>query len=651
VPPAARLPARHVGWLLVSLLMVMAPHAQRVPWWVTVVASILMAWRLYITAYGLALPRKWLLFAIAAACFGGVYLSYGRILGRDSGITLLLVMLTLKLLEMTSLRDAMVLIFISYFLVITNFLYSQTIPTAFYLLAAVWLITATMIGFQYSRQQPGYLRQLRTAGIMLLQAAPLTLVLFVLFPRVQGPIWGMPQDAFAGMTGLSEEMSPGSVSRLIVSDAIAFRVNFASRIPAANQLYWRGPVMWDFDGRTWTVPRIPFVAPREYEALGSADEYAVTVEPHGKRWLFALDLPARAPPRSIRTNDFQLLHQTNVTTRIRYDMASHLSYRNNAAPGRAELQRALQLPASGNPRARELAVSMRRQAADERAYVAAVLAMFRSQNFYYTTTPPQLGADPVDEFLFSTRAGFCEHYASAFAVLMRAGDVPARIVTGYQGGEVNTVGNYLTVRQAEAHAWTEVWLPDSGWTRVDPTAAVSPARVDTGVGAAVPQTEALSLMLRGEYEWVRRARMTWDSVANSWNQAVLGYTQDRQRQLMRSAGIDDATWTSLVIMMVIVTIAIMLALAALTLRKLRAARPDPITAAYARFCSLLARRGVRRHPSEGPAAFRKRALAARPELGAPINDISELYIRLRYGDSALAGDAARLQRAVSAFSP
>ncbi len=648
---SVRLPARHIVWLLLSLVMVMAPHAERVPWWVTVLALTLLAWRLYITLHGLSLPRKWLLFVIAAGALAGVYLSYGRILGRDSGVTLLLIMLTLKLLEMATLRDAMVLIFISYFLVITNFLYSQSIPTAIYLLAAVWLITATMIGFQYRTQQPGYAHQLKSAGIMLLQSAPLMLVLFVLFPRVQGPIWGMPQDAYAGMTGLSDQMSPGSVSRLIISDAIAFRVNFESQMPAVNQLYWRGPVMWDFDGYTWTAPRIPFLVPREYQALDKPVDYAVTVEPHGKRWLFALDLPARTPPRSIVTNDFQILFQGNVTSRLRYDMTSHLSYRNEAAPSRYELQRALQLPGNANPRARELATTMRKQAPDERAYLTAVLAMFRSQNFYYTTTPPALASDPVDEFLFSTRAGFCEHYASAFALLMRAAGVPARIVTGYQGGEINTIGNYLTVRQADAHAWTEVWLDGSGWTRVDPTAAVSPARVEAGVAAAVPQTEPLSLLLRGEYAWVRRVRMTWDSVANSWNQLVLGYTQDRQRQLMRRAGIDDATWQGLATIMFIATAIIVLILTLLTLRKLRAARPDPIAAAYARFCERLSRRGVKRHPSEGPETFRKRALAARPELAQRINIISELYIRLRYGKSAGGDDAVRFERAVAEFRP
>ena len=643
-----RLHSRHVGWLLLALVMVVAPHVERVPWWVTLLALTLLGWRIYIMLYGLRLPRKWLLLLIAASALGGIYISYGRILGRDPGITLLLIMLALKLLEMAALRDAMILIIICYFLVITNFLYSQSIPMALYMLCAVWMITASMIGFQFRTLQPGYQHQLRSAGIMLLQSAPLMLVLFVLFPRVQGPLWGMPQDAFAGMSGLSDEMSPGSVSQLILSDAVAFRVSFETQIPPGNQLYWRGPVLWDFNGYTWSARRAPYMAQREYQSLSNPINYTVTVEPHSRRWLFALDLPARVPPRSQITNDFQLLYQTAVNNRFRYEMTSHLRYRNNSEPGSYDLRRALQLPPNTNLRSVELAVKMRKAAVDERAYISSVLEMFRNQNFFYTTAPPPLHDNPVDEFLFSTRAGFCEHYASSFAVLMRAAGIPARIVTGYQGGELNTVGNYLTVRQADAHAWVEVWLNNDGWVRVDPTAAVSPARIEAGVVAAVPASEALP-MLRGEYAWLREERLTWDSLANSWNQVVLGYTQDRQRQLMRQVGIDDATWKSLATIMVVATGVITLLLAALMLRKLRAMRPDPIAAAYARFCRRLARHGVARHPSEGPDAFCKRASIIRPELASAIGSISSLYIRLRYGNTAHATDAAQLRREVANF--
>jgi hypothetical protein len=332
---------------------------------------------------------------------------------------------------------------------------------------------------------------------------------------------------------------------------------------------------------------------------------------------------------------------------MRYDMASYLNYRDGAELDRFAMRRGVALPRDANPRTLQLAQRMYKAAGNERDYIKAVLGMFRTQNFYYTTTPPLLQEDPVDQFLFSTRAGFCEHYASSFAVLMRAAGIPARIVTGYQNGELNTIGNFMTIRQADAHAWVEVWLKDEGWTRVDPTAAVSPARVEAGVAAAVPRGEVLPL--RGEYAWLRQARMTWDSIANSWNQLVLGYTMDRQRQLMRRVGIDDATWQSMVATMFVATGVIMLVLVALMLHRLRSARPDPVVAAYRRFCTRLANRGVTRHPSEGPEAFRRRASTARPDLAVAIGLITELYIRLRYGGNPQPQDAAQLAREVAAF--
>jgi protein-glutamine gamma-glutamyltransferase len=649
-PGSDKLVDRHISWLLGSLALVTAPHIERLPWWITLLVVTLFAWRAYLALYDLRLPHKWLLMLIAIGALGGIYITYGRILGRDSGVALLIVMLALKLMEMATLRDAMILIFIAYFLVITNFLYSQSIPTTVFMLIAMWAITSTMVGFQFRQRQPGYRYQLRFAGIMLLQSTPLMLVLFVLFPRMQGPLWGMPQDALASATGLSEEMSPGSVSSLLLSDAVAFRVTFESAIPpATQQLYWRGPVMWDFDGYTWTAPRVPYPTPRPFDALDNEVAYSVTVEPHGKRWLFALDLPLRTPARASMTSDFQILFQSPLTNRLRYDMLSTLRYRDRSELPRYEMQRALRLPGDGNPRARAMAADMRKRTVDDRAYINMVLAMFRNDNFSYTTTPPLLRADPVDEFLLSTRAGYCEHYASAFTFLMRAGGVPARVVTGYQGGEFNTFSNYMIVRQADAHAWSEVWLKDSGWTRVDPTAAVSPARVQTGVAAAVPQNEQLPLMLRGEYRWLHGARLTWDLLANSWNQLVLGYTMDNQRQLMQRIGISDATWQTLVIVMMLTTGVVTLALALLLLLSFRRSRPDPVIAADARFCRRLANRGVTRHPSEGPDAFCKRAAAIRPEIAAAIGSISRLYVHLRYGREAGSDEINELKRAVAVF--
>ncbi len=644
--PQALLP-RQLWWLIAALLLVSAPHAARLPHWTTLLALALIAWRTHIARAQLRLPPKWMLMIIAAVAMGGTYLQYGRILGRDSGLALLVIMLCLKLLELAALRDAMVLVFLCYFLVVTNFLYSQEILTAVYMLGAVWVITAALIGLQMRGLHPAHREQMRGAAIMLLQALPLMCVLFMLFPRLSAPLWGLPQDARATATGLSDTMAPGTVSNLLLSDAVAFRVDFDGQMPPLNRLYWRGPVMWDFDGRTWSAVRGAAPARRELSAALTPVTYTVTIEPHARRWLFALDLPARAAPRALLTNDFQLLSQTPVTSRLRYSMTSYLSYRDDAEPTPNELRRALALPDDANPRAAELARTMRKAAADERAYARAVLNMFRNQNYYYTTTPPALDHDPVDEFLFSTRAGFCEHYASAFAVLMRAAGIPARIVTGYQGGEFNTIGNYLIVRQADAHAWVEIWLRDAGWTRIDPTGAVSPLRVEAGVAAALPQLELLPL-LGANYAWLQQVRMTWDLMQNSWHQTVIGYAQDQQRSLMRRVGMQD-TWATMVTLMSVAAAAIVGLLALLLLHRLNAKPADAALAAYMRFCARLARRGIARAPSEGPTAFGERACAARPDLAHAIRNISGIYVRLRYGSRAETQDAERLQRAVRDF--
>ena len=639
---------RHVLCLLLSLTLVAAPHATHMPGWAIALTVVLVAWRAYVGYARLALPNRWLLFLVALASMVGVFFSYRTIFGRDAGVALLVVMLGLKLLETRSLRDAMLFIFLGYFLVITNFLYSQTIGTGLYMLACTVFITATMVSLNYAQAEPPFRVQLRTAGVLLAQSVPLMLILFLLFPRVPGPLWGLPRDAFAGVSGLSDTMSPGSLSSLVLSDAVAFRVWFESGFPRTQNLYWRGPLMWDFDGRTWSVQSFVYTAPR-IEAAGDPVAYEVTLEPHNRRWLFALDLPAVVPPRSIVSTDYQLYSVQPVNNRVRYNMTSFLNPRFGETESRYALHRALQNPSHSNPRAQELGRALRQKHADDEGIIAEMLGMFR-RNFVYTLEPPLLGEHPVDEFLFSTRSGFCEHYASAFAVVMRAAGIPTRIVTGYQGGEMNALGNYLIVRQAEAHAWTEVWLKGRGWVRVDPTFAVAPVRVDTGISAAVPRTDLLPLMVRTDFELLRQARLTWDYMASTWNQWVLGYTPERQRSLLANVGVDDATWQKLTAILLVLAGIIVAILTVLALRQLKSRVRDPVTIAYLRFCDKLRRQGLTRGPAEGPVDYALRVGQLRPDLTPAVAVITRLYVALRYGTEASAAALIELQRRVRRFT-
>jgi len=646
----AALSLRQTLWLTAALVMVAAPHAQRLPWWLMLLVITLIGWRLYLARARLQLPHRAFLLIVVLASTSAVYLHYGTILGRDAGVGLLVVMLTLKILEMRTVRDGMLLIFLSYFLVITNFLYSQTIPTAIYMLACVWVITASMIGIQYSTQPRGSTHQLRTAGALLAQSVPLMLVLFVFFPRVQGPLWGLPSDANRGTTGLSDTMSPGSLSNLTLSEAVAFRAVFKSPMPPVNRMYWRGPVLWDYDGRTWRAPRPTLAAP-QFDTTFFPVEYTVTVEPHGKNWLFALDLPGKLPPRAVATSDLQLVSARPVTSRVRYDMVSFLDYTYGVVESEEVLDRALQLPPGFNPRTLAYAKELRTRHRNDRELIQALLARFSREGFAYTLSPPLLGEHAVDEFLFSARSGFCEHYSSAFAVVMRAAGIPARVVTGYLGGEINPIGDYLIVHQADAHAWTEVWMKDAGWVRVDPTAAVSPARVEQGISAAVGSASTLPLFMRGDYPLLREMRLTWDSLANTWNQWVLGYTPERQRALLTRVGLDDATWRTLAALLLTLTGVFTLVLAIFTLRRLRVRVRDPVMLAYLAFCTKLRERGIVREPDEGPLSFAERVGRLRPDLENVVRPFTVLYVRLRYAGESGAQHVARLQQLAREFKP
>ena len=631
-------------WLLATLGMAVAPYVSELPIWLTLLFYAMVVWRGFIALRNQPLPSRWLLLLLVLLTGAGVLMEYRTLLGRDAGVALLTAMTACKLLETRGLRDGVVLVFLGYLLVMSNLLYSQEILMVAWLFAVVVVMLAAQTVIY--RQHAGLtgFAPLRLAGKMLVQAIPVMLILFVLFPRIPGPLWGLPKDAYQGRTGLSEEMSPGSVSELSKSDEVAFRVRFAGPPPPPNQLYWRGPVLWNFDGRKWTRhEELPANAPVAFTAEGAPVDYAVIMEPSNRLWLLALDLPASLPPRARMTPSFQLLRDQLVNEVYRYEVRSYPRYRTGALTT-LERNRALRLPGRGNPRARELALEWRERDARPEALVNAALTLFREQAFYYTLTPPLLGTNSVDDFLFRTRQGFCEHYASAFAFLMRSAGVPARIVTGYQGGERNAMGDYLIVRQADAHAWTEVWLPERGWVRVDPTGAVAPNRIQDGLYAAVADPGSLPfLMRRGSHgEWLRQLALSWDSLNNSWNEWVLAYGPDRQKELLSGLGFGPVDWGEMTIAMIVALSGFGLMFAALRWRS-RLAR-DPVVRSWQRFCARLARRGLARGPHEGPLAFAERVAEQRPEWAGPVREIGRLYSALRYGPVVPPAAVRRLQR-------
>jgi len=644
-PELRMVSARDLLWLIGSLVLVIAPHALRAPWWLTLLTLCLYGWRLYLTLQRAPLPSRWLVLAVTAVALLALWIEFRTLFGRQPGILLLVMFSGLKLLETRTHRDAAVAAFLAYFLVITNFLYTQSILTAVLMTLSLLATTATLVGFAAPQRDPR--ANLRTAGVLLTQAVPAALVLFLLFPRVQGPLWGLPQDAYTGMTGLSETMSPGSLSNLAQYDAIAFRAEFEGPAPLHALRYWRGPVLWDFDGRTWSIgPELRGTPPLPTAGRASY-RYAVVLEPHNRPWLFALESVASVPERARLTFDGQILSTTPVRTRLRYDLLSVIAPEPPRTEVRGALSRAMRLPPGANPRATALAAQWQATAATDEEIVLRAVEFLRAGRYTYTLEPPLLGLHTVDEFLFDTRAGFCEHFASAFTFLMRAAGVPARVVTGYQGGDLNPYDRIVTVRQWDAHAWSEVFITGRGWVRVDPTAAAMPRRVESGLARAVPENAAMPLMMQTRMEWLREVRNRWEAVAHKWNVWVLGYNPERQRDLMQWVGIRDADWRALTAALFSILGLITLGLLVWSLRRL--ARPDPVQKAWRAFCAKLARRGVERAPHEGPRDYTTRAARAVPDARRMILRIGELYIGLRYGAQSSAPHVARLQRLVRAL--
>jgi transglutaminase-like putative cysteine protease len=632
--------------LVTCILLVSAPHAEHLPVWVSGMCAILLAWRAYLAYSGNALPPRWLLMLVTVAGVIAITISFRTLFGREVGVTLLIMLSSLKLLELRRVRDATVLIYLSCFIIITNFFYSQNIPVALFMMVTLIVILATWIHLQATNVD--LRKRLRIAVTLLLQAIPLSLLLFVLFPRVQGPLWGMPRDAFAS-SGLSDTMSPGSLSKLSLSEEIAFRVTFRNQVPARQQMYWRGPVLWDYDGTTWTRGRYTTMQKPQLDDVSSPIEYTVTLEPHDKRWLFALDMPAQLSIPANFAPDNLVLSKDPVISRLRYTATSQLSYRANVDESPQQLARALALPRGYNPQAHRLAEQWIIQYQEPSLVVNIALAYFNQNKFEYTLEPPLLGMNSVDEFLFSTRQGFCEHYAGAFVFLMRAAGIPARVVTGYQGGELNELGGYYILRQSDAHAWAEVWLKNRGWVRVDPTAAISPERIQSGLGAALPDNAALPFMARNPPQWMRTLRMNWDSLANQWNQWVLGYDTEQQFAFLTRLGMEDITWQKLALNM-LAGIALLVGLVTLVmLRRMVVRKRDDVQDIWLKLCGKLAKGGLPRATHEGPIDYARRVAAARPDVAAAVNAIARHYVDLRYGDMRQPRDLTDFRNEVAAF--
>lgn len=634
-----QIPRNCLAWVLSAQLLLLLPHALRLPWWVIGTYLACALWRIQIYQGRWSLPPKYLKVILAALCFFGIYQSYGTFIGLEPTVALLFSGFSLKLLEVSARRDVYLLIFLGYFVAAMGFLFSQELWLALYLFMCLLVLTAALVALhQHSLDQLSRV-SLKKATTIFLQAIPMMVVVFLVFPRM-GPLWTVPMPSSKAKTGMSETLSPGDVSDLGLSDELVFRVVFEQTPPNRSQLYWRGLILSGFDGRAWSQ-RVFAVKPLSdgdarqlRDSFTSPLAYQVIQEPTQQQWLFTLATAYSADDRFSLTTDYRLVSQRPIRSRIQFQVESDLDAAKSGVAEQDMLQFFTRLSGNNNALSRGLASQLRAESASDWDYLQRVLAKFAQENFVYTLKPPLLGDDPVDEFLFTTRRGFCEHYASSFTFLMRAAGIPARVVVGYQGGDFNAINNTLTVRQYDTHAWSEVWFQDSGWVRVDPTAAVSPERIEFGLEQALAanQEEFLSDSPLSPYryrhiDWINQLRLQLEAMNYKWTVWVLNYEGQVQVDVLRSL-LGEVTPTRIAIMVLMTGLIVFALMAWNMLQGARHLAPEQRM--YLGMCKALQGIGLRRNPSEGPIDFAVRITADDPGWKHYVLGATRAYVDLSF---------------------
>ena len=628
--------SRDTLFLLLVIGWVILPQIGNLPLWCSLLAAAVLVWRALLAYHSKPLPSRWWLLALLVVTVAATAFTHRTLMGRDAGVTLIVVLLALKTLELRARRDAFVIFFLSFFTMLTNFFFSQSLLVAAAMLIALLGLLTALVNTHMPVGKPPLLQAAKTAGWMALLGAPMMAVLFVLFPRM-APLWGVPSDAMSGRSGLSASMQVGSIASLALDESIAMRVRFNGAVPQQSDLYFRGPVLSTFDGREWRALRSGFLprlqAPANLQVSGTAIAYEVTLEPHNRPWLMVLDAAQAKPVLPgfdlSMTPELQWVADRPFTDLTRYTASSHTIFTHGPLRAQTSLQDHVALPAGFNPRTLQLAADLRREPKLQNAggaeLVAAVLDRLRTGGYSYTLEPGVFGRDTADEFWFDRKEGFCEHIASSFVVLMRALDVPARIVTGYQGGQRNNIDGFWVIRQSDAHAWAEVWLAGRGWVRVDPTSAVAPGRTGSFERLAAPRG-VIASAFSGAFGNVNptllaNMRAAWEALNNGWNQWVLNYSQAKQLNLLKDLGFNAPSWEDLSYLLIAIVVFVSLCGALWTLwEKLH---HDPWLRLLHRAERALAKGGIKLAPNSPPRKLAAQMMAQRERLGG----LSENAIR------------------------
>lgn len=646
--------------ILWAVIVCTLPHFINVSPWVVVACLLIWTYTWASVRNAWPLPGKTTLRILAGVFFIAAMTTHEGFT-IEAFVALLALMVSLKLFELRTDTDRSATVILCYFLIVGGIFFGDTIGATLYKFFSILFTTSVLIHVNQTGRR--LLAPLRLSFTLMIQALPMMLILFLFFPRIPGGLWGRTH-AESARTGFSDEIAFGTLANLARNNEAAFRVDFANIIPQQNLLYWRGIILWDFDGRTWRRGLGHHTLPAKRLTGERPVSYTLTLEPHNERWLFTLDLPRKIDyTYTWMLNDYSYYSWRPATRRITYTGLSYLDTHDPSLPPQYK-EASLQLPLNGNPKSRAMAEKWRREASSVDAYIQRALDFFRNQGFTYTLKPPALVPTPgnqhpdlVDRFLFETRKGFCEHYAGAFVFLMRAAGVPARIVAGYQGGERNPYGGYLVVRQSDAHAWCEVWVNGNEWQRIDPTGVVSPERLTANIARALPADETGGVTflprLGALGRWLGGLPAFWDFLNSRWNRSVMGYSFNEQNSLFADFGLSLKGWQNFAtaLFSALAGAILIIVFLSIFMRRKPAPEKDDAAEAWLIFCRKLEGIGLSRPPGQGPLDYIKLVTDRRPDLAEPAGDIVSLYIRLRYAGSARSHDPVLLRTMVKDFSP
>src|SRR5262245_14728253 len=661
------IPRRPLLWMAAALLFTLPPFFDSLAIWVPCLFLVSLALKFWMEPRGYRLRSVVLKLVLVATALTTAFISYGSARSVETGISLLVVLMSLKILEAHTAREFRVMVLIGWMLCLCGFFLSQDLATALCLLIAFALLLIALIQFHRGTSPDAVWPPVGTTCKLLLQALPLVVLFFLVFPRINAGFLFELRPFRSTNTGFSDRLSPGRIAALANSSDIAFRAEFpGSSTRPSGPMYWRGVVMWRCDGMEWRAPyeprpkspsTTPDVAGSRGLSVQSSNakeiQQRITLAPHGARWMFALDRPIKTVRGATLARGDYLSSVQPIRKSRRYDVVSlELGENEITSKERAE---ALEVPASISPAVRDLAQSWLVQDRDSGAVVSRALQFFRTQGFSYSLTPGEY--DDLEEFLFHRRLGFCEHYASSFATLMRLAGIPASVVVGYLGGEYNDLGHFFLVRQADTHAWCEVWLPENGWTRIDPTSAVAPGRasfdlssfLETRIASGkmgIRRNALIAQLLRsGVFTHVR---FLWQTLSYEWDTRLLAFDADVQDVLLTAMGIASRGPAFLIVEILLVVIALLAIYFALMQLRTRS-RADRVKALYEYFCRKMARLGVPRDPCEGPLDFARRAAESLPNESNRIREIADTYILLRYAPQPAHGMLDRFAKEVNAF--